>query len=184
MNPITCKEAKALGLKRYFTGKPCPHGHVSERISSNGGCVRCLHLASNALAKKTPEKQKIRRARWRQADPERFLANSRKWAELRKELTKVWAANNPYRRQCAARNYYIKKSGAEGKFTADDINKLKIQQSWTCLCGFDLHKGFHVDHKMPLSRGGSNWPSNLQLLCARCNTSKGAKTMEEWRCAA
>jgi hypothetical protein len=24
-------EAKALGLKRFFTGKPCKHGHVAER---------------------------------------------------------------------------------------------------------------------------------------------------------
>jgi 5-methylcytosine-specific restriction endonuclease McrA len=32
----------------------------------------------------------------------------------------------------------------------------------------------------PLSRGGSNWPSNLQLLCKTCNSSKNNRTMEEW----
>jgi 5-methylcytosine-specific restriction endonuclease McrA len=32
-----------------------------------------------------------------------------------------------------------------------------------------------------VSRGGSNWPANIQLLCAWCNRSKGAKLMEEWR---
>ncbi|KKK96676.1 hypothetical protein LCGC14_2660360, partial [marine sediment metagenome] len=31
---ITRDEAKALGLKRYFTGKPCKYGHISEhRVS-------------------------------------------------------------------------------------------------------------------------------------------------------
>jgi hypothetical protein len=29
MKIISCKEAKALALKRYFTGKPCKRGHVS-----------------------------------------------------------------------------------------------------------------------------------------------------------
>jgi hypothetical protein len=28
---ISCKEAKARGLKRYFTGKPCKRGHIAEQ---------------------------------------------------------------------------------------------------------------------------------------------------------
>ena len=31
----------------------------------------------------------------------------------------------------------------------------------------------HVDHIRPLSKGGDNHRSNLQLLCATCNLSKG-----------
>ena len=34
-------EPKKAGLKRYFTGRPCPHGHVSERWVSGTGCVEC-----------------------------------------------------------------------------------------------------------------------------------------------
>ncbi|MFZ4434739.1 MAG: HNH endonuclease, partial [Microthrixaceae bacterium] len=33
----------------------------------------------------------------------------------------------------------------------------------------------HVDHVYPWSKGGTNELSNLQLLCQRCNLSKGAK---------
>ena len=33
---------------------------------------------------------------------------------------------------------------------------------------------YHVDHRMPLSLGGSNYPDNLQLLCPTCNLSKSA----------
>jgi hypothetical protein len=28
-------------LSRYFTGKPCKHGHVAERTVSNSRCVEC-----------------------------------------------------------------------------------------------------------------------------------------------
>jgi hypothetical protein len=38
---ISRKEAKARGLVRYFTGKPCRHGHVAERYLNSGSCVDC-----------------------------------------------------------------------------------------------------------------------------------------------
>ena len=41
MKIITRKEAIAHGLKRYFTGKPCKHGHVADRYSSTGHCECC-----------------------------------------------------------------------------------------------------------------------------------------------
>jgi hypothetical protein len=44
MEKITRKQALALGLKRYFTGKPCCRGHVVERLASAGTCVECRRL--------------------------------------------------------------------------------------------------------------------------------------------
>lgn len=35
-------EAKALGLRTYNTGKPCKHGHISDRYVGNSGCIECL----------------------------------------------------------------------------------------------------------------------------------------------
>ncbi len=32
----------------------------------------------------------------------------------------------------------------------------------------------HLDHRLPISRGGINHPQNLAVCCARCNMSKGA----------
>jgi hypothetical protein len=45
MQIISRAEAKAKGLNRYFTGKPCKHGHVAERVVFNGACVECERAA-------------------------------------------------------------------------------------------------------------------------------------------
>jgi hypothetical protein len=42
-----------------------------------------------------------------------------------------------------------------------------------CPCG--SVDELQVDHKVPLGRGGGNERSNYQVLCARCNRSKGAR---------
>jgi hypothetical protein len=46
---VTRAEALAAGKKRYFTGKPCPRGHVAERYASKGNCAACLRLQPKNL---------------------------------------------------------------------------------------------------------------------------------------
>lgn len=60
--PRTRKEALAIGVKRYFTGKPCPYGHVAERIVSSGACHEC-HLKRLSQRAATPEYKERRRKR-------------------------------------------------------------------------------------------------------------------------
>lgn len=38
---ISRKEARARGLTRYFTGKPCLRGHISERNVAKKSCLQC-----------------------------------------------------------------------------------------------------------------------------------------------
>jgi len=45
MELVTIKQAKETGAKRYFTGKPCSKGHVSERMVSGRKCVECHYHA-------------------------------------------------------------------------------------------------------------------------------------------
>lgn len=53
-----------------------------------------------------------------------------------------------------------------------------------CLCNGCYHffppGGLVIDHMQPQSKGGQDIIENLQLLCPRCNSSKGSKTMAEW----
>lgn len=46
-------------------------------------------------------------------------------------------------------------------------------------CGDD-EGPFDHDHMFPISRGGNDDPNNIVLACARCNRSKGARTLLEW----
>lgn len=38
---VSRSEARTRGLKRYFNGKRCKHGHISERYVSTSACVGC-----------------------------------------------------------------------------------------------------------------------------------------------
>lgn len=66
------------------------------------------------------------------------------------------------------------------------VNLLYRSQHRCEYCGFpfdDRVKGrrFTVDHVVPKTKGGSDEIENLKAACSSCNTSKGAKTIEEFR---
>jgi len=44
MEIITRKEALEKGLKYYFTGKPCKHGHIDKRYTLNAVCQECIKM--------------------------------------------------------------------------------------------------------------------------------------------
>lgn len=43
---ITRADAKKRGLIRYFTGVPCIHGHLSEKLTSSATCIECIRVDS------------------------------------------------------------------------------------------------------------------------------------------
>lgn len=270
---VTREQAKAEGLTRFFTGKPCKHGHLSQRSTCNGGCLQCNEETTRALYyAETPEQRAKRRAdskRWkdanreqvraagrayqkannakknawkaanrgrlneaerqrRLANPEKFkaqgeryrasdkgratkqayyLANAeaikarvnarrlakpddvragkRAWYAANKALVmqrvQEWNALNPEAARSRGRNYRARFKGAEGFHTGDDIKDLFVKQRGRCVyCGTKLSTGYHVDHITPLAKGGSNWPSNLQLTCNKCNNQKRATDPVEY----
>lgn len=52
MEIISRVDAASEGLTRFYTGKKCRHGHLSERFVSNGVCVACGIKASTAYQKR------------------------------------------------------------------------------------------------------------------------------------
>lgn len=116
-------------------------------------------------------KRKARKAReWHNKNKERANERAREYYKANKSTLIDVARNNKARRK-----------GAEGNFTPDDVRRIIDEQGGQCVyCNADVTAERHVDHKTPIVRGGTNWPSNLQVLCPNCNLRKGAKTHEEF----
>jgi 5-methylcytosine-specific restriction endonuclease McrA len=197
---ISRRDAKSAGLTRYYTGKPCPHGHVDLRMVSSYGCIGCLREIDRRRVRpreagvtyrrewRARNREKVRAyvRKWAAANPDKVRANQAAWIRANPErwaaIRAAWYAANPEAQRVHKQTRRARERSAEGSFTADDIATLFMAQEGRCTgCSVDLGKSFHVDHDVPLSRGGSNWPSNLQLLCKPCNSSKGTRTMEEWQ---
>lgn len=92
---------------------------------------------------------------------------------------------NPGKVAEAQRNAKAKRRGAIGSHVASDITAIFESQKGLCanccakLCVSGRGK-FHIDHVMPLARGGSNDKYNLQCLCPPCNLKKNAKDPVDW----
>lgn len=183
----------------------CDCGNLCLRFPANiktghrsCGCQR--KPPRDAVAKKECTRQ------WRIENPEKKRAQQKRWlsipenkrriAELQRgyraanpEKYRLWGRNKkpPTPESQAVRNARRRalKAGAEGSHTKADILNLMAQQGGKCAaCAQPFpavgKKRFSVDHIMPLARGGSEWPSNLQLLCCSCNSQKGALHPDDW----
>lgn len=57
---VSRASAIADGSKNYFTGKPCKHGHISERIVSNKNCRECYRLRDMVRYSKRKNTDKLK----------------------------------------------------------------------------------------------------------------------------
>ena len=132
-----------------------------------------------------PEKQK----KYREANREKlrrwFAEYHQKHAAVKRARSMQWRKDNPDRykanHRASQQTRRARELKAEGRFTRNDINIILHRQKERCVyCGASLKKSYHIDHVVPLSKGGTNWPQNIQLLCAVCNRAKAAKLPEEY----
>src|SRR5215213_10448687 len=147
-------------------------------------CRKCgeVKVVTEYLRRRYEENPEYLR-RWREEHPEYMRRWGEENAEARREYNRRWREDNPELRAQQHRNRRALVWGAEGTHTAADV--FWLEEAQACLCAYcgvplPLEPVIHVDHKLPLSRGGSNDPSNLVLACAHCNLSKGAKTAQEY----
>lgn len=111
------------------------------------------------------EQQRNYRRQWKRDNPVRVKALNRQWYE-----------DNYERCRELAWNYRARKRGASGSHTTADIKAQHERQEGKCYwCNCKVGDKYHVDHVVPLSKGGSNWPSNIVIACPTCNQVKKDK---------
>lgn len=115
------------------------------------------------------------RERYRRKNHERIL-----------EASRICAIKHPGRRAASRLKLYAIRKGC---FSADQaegarlkIIELKSPKIGTCFhCGEQFPtRGMHIDHLIPIKKGGLHTAENLVLSCGSCNSSKWAHDPIEW----
>lgn len=198
------QEAKLLNRVKYFTGIPCKHGHISERLTSNGVCLTCVSVTRKEKDAKYREKnlEKIRvydRNRPARAkNPKLVKAAKKRFYAKHKET--ILSTHKEYRAINADRiSLYFKEYKATNKAKVNAVNAkrraAKLQRTPAWLTKIDYERisseyklaelltkltceTWHVDHRIPLQGknvSGLHVPSNLRVIRGIDNSIKTNK---------
>jgi 5-methylcytosine-specific restriction endonuclease McrA len=181
-----CGEEKPL--EQFHKQKECKDGRRPD-------CKACFYAAGRARLKPGQHAAYSRAFRLRNPNSNReyyqknkavLIAkmaeyNRRNWESYLAKM-RAWRKANPEKVQVWVRNRRAKLKGLSGSHTIEDIRALLESQKGRCVyCRCDIRKSFQVDHIVPVSAGGSNDRSNLQLVCQPCNLDKRAQDPLEYQ---
>jgi 5-methylcytosine-specific restriction endonuclease McrA len=145
-----------------------------------------------------PEKRRAYGREWMKRNAERARAAMRRWRLLHpdehRSENRAYYARDPQRRQQqidASPNRRAVRKAADARRRS---RKLRSPGSYTYLewlllvstfggrCAYCANRAaLHADHRIPLSRGGSNSIENIVPACSSCNLRKGTLTELEFR---
>jgi 5-methylcytosine-specific restriction endonuclease McrA len=105
---------------------------------------------------------------------------SRKWYRantlIHRKSVINWRNKNPDKKRAIDLNRRARINGMEGKHSGCDIARIRKGQKNRCAyCKVSLNGRGSVDHIKAVTKGGTNWPRNLQLVCTPCNSAKNNK---------
>jgi hypothetical protein len=181
------KKYKAYGLcnthykqKKYITGEL-----ASEKRCTKTGCDRTCY--GNGLCRKhydakrrreNPEKTKKQRITYLSNPENRAKAKAYRvrTAAAKQAYDKIYTKTNRDKVKASTAVKNARRRCVIGTHSKEELAALFVQQKGCCAaCKNSLQKDYHRDHILPIVAGGSNWISNIQLLCKTCNLEKAAK---------
>ena len=150
------------------------------------------------------EENRERSRRWNRENAERHRASAKKWKsenlEKAKESGRRWRVDNKSRvrrnqKAWLDRNPEVKVDNkTKRRHRKREAFKEPLPRGWIsaqrkrqggkcsgCAQRFNKRRKATVDHIVPLARGGKHEPTNCQLLCLSCNTTKQAMLEEEFQ---
>lgn len=155
-----CKEAKpnnpdhfSRGGKRDGLSPRCKSCDAADHAADRPNRNARTRAAYARLKRDNPDKIKEWRDDWRTKNRDRYNALMRAGK--------------------ARRRSRIAETG--GSFSADDVARLLKAQRRRCWwCNVKL-KDYHVDHRIPIAKGGTSDVANLVISCPDCNFRKHDK---------
>lgn len=116
------------------------------------------------------EKIKARSSKYQREHPERRRVIQQTYRDRHREKTRQYW-----------RTRHARKKHIESTLTAKQVQELYARQRGKCYyCGKKVGKKYHVDHVVPLSRGGADTMDNAAIACPHCNVVKSDKLPHEW----
>lgn len=104
---------------------------------------------------------------WRKANNQRVLAGRKKWRDRFPEVSRQYW-----------RNRYARNLAAAGRATPEQVQaRIAVFGGMCWMCKVKPYE--EIDHVIPLSKGGTNWPSNLRPACRTCNRWKWDRVIHE-----
>ena len=190
---IPRNKAKEAGEKFFMPDKPCKHGHIALKWTSNNECTECIAIRTSTLEFK--EKTRNRFAIYHQKNCEKYRLKSKEWQQENKELanqkSKEWRINNPEKAKAIWKKQREKRYSQKLVLNANRramkinatpswltaIHKAQIQEMYDVAIAKTMQIGIKhdVDHIVPLlhdSVSGLHVPWNLQILTASENRQK------------
>jgi hypothetical protein len=164
MQASSYSKAVEMNLARYFTGKPCKHGHISERYMKTRTCIQCSNIEGAIRIIKNKDAQLARQKKWRDANKDRI-----------KESARAWLQNNRHKHVANRKSREAAKIQRTPPWL-NDGQKFEIECVYRyCSALREFGLDYHVDHIVPM-RGenvsGLHAPWNLQVIKASENLSK------------
>lgn len=146
-----------------------------------------------AGSNETTEQRRARRFRYIAADPERYKrqvkAACKRNKEKRTAYMAEWRKRNREHYLAGKRRNQAKRRATQKGVSTDDPAVIEAwHNSWRhkkwikChWCGKRISPAdAHIDHVIPVSKGGSHCVSNLTAACSFCNVSKSASMPDEF----
>ncbi|AGT13865.1 hypothetical protein WHEELER_74 [Mycobacterium phage Wheeler] len=162
-----------------------------------GNCIPCNRVKNKAYYANNREKELDRRREYnRQYSKDHPVPPEKRREQYLKHRDKVLAGDKAYRQSRAAADplWARLKKGASyaRKFGApvERFDSIDLELYWLCngisstrcyYTGELLGPDFHLDHKMPVSRGGAHAVDNIVPCTSWVNVSKGPRTEQEYR---
>lgn len=156
------------------TCKPCRAIVAAERDPAK------RKASDERFRRSHPEYYRTYGANWYQANKPRVLARRKERAPELKAYFKQWAKDNPERVAAKRARRRASKLACTVASASAEAVSARIRLYGGCCAYCSNGKFEHLDHAIPLTRGGSSCAANLFPACRDCNLQKGSKKPSEW----